>query len=67
MTDREIAILAAKQFNTDEIVSIEPYGSGHINSTWLAIHKDANGVETKNLLQKTIPLSIPYLHLRCFI
>ena len=52
MTDREIAILAAKQFNTDEIVSIEPYGSGHINSTWLAIHKDANGVEKKNLLQK---------------
>lgn len=52
MTDREIAILAAKQFNSDEITYIEPYGSGHINSTWLAIHKDANGVETKNLLQK---------------
>ena len=52
MTDREIAILAAKQFNSDEIVSIEPYGSGHINSTWLAVHKSADGVETKNLLQK---------------
>ena len=52
MTDREIAILAAKQFNSDEITSIEPYGSGHINSTWLAIHKSANGTETKNLMQK---------------
>lgn len=52
MTDREIAILAAKQFNSDEIVSIEPYGSGHINSTWLAVHKSADGVEHKNLLQK---------------
>ena len=52
MTDREIAILAAKQFNSSEISSIEPYGSGHINSTWLAIHKDGNGVEAKNLLQK---------------
>ncbi len=52
MTDREIAILAAKQFNSDEIVYIEPYGSGHINSTWLAVHKSADGKETKNLLQK---------------
>lgn len=52
MTDREIAILAAKQFNADEIVSIEPYGSGHINSTWLAIHKSADGIECHNLLQK---------------
>lgn len=52
MTDREIAILAAKQFNSDEIVSIEPYGSGHINSTWLAVHKSADGVECQNLLQK---------------
>ena len=52
MTDREIAILAAKQFNSDEITYIEPYGSGHINSTWLAIHKSSNGNETKNLLQK---------------
>ncbi len=52
MTDREIAILAAKQFNTGEITYIEPYGSGHINSTWLAIHKSADGKETKNLMQK---------------
>ena len=53
MTDREIAILAAKQFNSDEITYIEPYGSGHINSTWLAIHKSDDGKEAKNLLQKT--------------
>lgn len=52
MTDREIAILAAKQFNSDEITYIEPYGSGHINSTWLAIHKSADGKEVKNLMQK---------------
>ena len=52
MTDREIAIFAAKQFNSDEIISIEPYGEGHINTTWLAVHKNADGVETKNLLQK---------------
>ncbi len=52
MTDREIAILAAKQFNTNEITYIEPYGSGHINSTWLAIHKSADGKEVKNLMQK---------------
>ena len=52
MTDREIAILAAKQFNADEITYIEPYGSGHINSTWLAIHKSADGKEVKNLMQK---------------
>lgn len=52
MTDREIAILAAKQFNSDEITYIEPYGSGHINSTWLAVHKSADGIEVKNLLQK---------------
>ncbi len=52
MTDREVAILAAKHFNTDEIIYIEPYGEGHINSTWLSIHKSADGKETKNLLQK---------------
>ena len=52
MTDREIAILAAKQFNSDEITYIEPYGSGHINSTWLAIHKSDDGKEVKNLMQK---------------
>ena len=52
MTDREIAILAAKQFNSDEITHIEPYGSGHINSTWLAIHKSVDGTEVKNLMQK---------------
>lgn len=52
MTDREIAILAAKQFNSDEITYIEPYGSGHINSTWLAIHKSTDGKEVKNLMQK---------------
>ncbi|MBQ8741273.1 MAG: aminoglycoside phosphotransferase family protein [Clostridia bacterium] len=52
MTDREIAIFAAKQFNSDEITYIEPYGSGHINSTWLAIHKSADGKEVKNLMQK---------------
>lgn len=52
MTDREIAILAAKQFNADEITYIEPYGSGHINSTWLAIHKASDGKEVKNLMQK---------------
>lgn len=52
MTDREIAILAAKHFNSDEIVSIDPYGNGHINSTWLAIHKSSDGKETKNLMQK---------------
>ncbi|MBQ6718640.1 MAG: aminoglycoside phosphotransferase family protein [Clostridia bacterium] len=52
MTDREIAILAAKQFNPNEIVSIEPYGNGHINATWLAIHKSDDGKEAKNLLQK---------------
>lgn len=52
MTDREIAILAAKQFSADEIISIEPYGSGHINSTWLAVHKSEDGKESKNLLQK---------------
>ena len=52
MTDREIAIRAAKQFNSDEITYIEPYGSGHINSTWLAIHKSADGKEVKNLMQK---------------
>lgn len=52
MTDREIAINAAKQFNSDEITYIEPYGSGHINSTWLAIHKSADGTEVKNLMQK---------------
>lgn len=52
MTDREIAILAAKQFNSDEITYIEPYGSGHINSTWLAIHKSSDGKEVKNLMQK---------------
>ena len=50
MTDREIAILAAKQFNTNEIVSIEPYGNCHINATWLAIHKSDDGKEEKNLL-----------------
>ena len=52
MTDREIAIRAAKQFNSDEITYIEPYGSGHINSTWLAVHKSADGKEVKNLMQK---------------
>lgn len=52
MTDKEIAILATKQFNTDEIISIEPYGNGHINSTWIAIHKSTNGKSYKNLLQK---------------
>ncbi len=52
MTDREIAKNAAKQFNSDEITYIEPYGSGHINSTWLAIHKSADGKEVKNLMQK---------------
>lgn len=52
MTDREIAIHAAKQFNSDEITYIEPYGSGHINSTWLAVHKSADGKEVKNLMQK---------------
>ena len=52
MTDREIAMRAAKQFNADEITHIEPYGSGHINSTWLAIHKSSDGKEVKNLMQK---------------
>ena len=52
MTDREIAIFAVKQFNSDEITYIEPYGSGHINSTWLAIHKSDDGKEVKNLMQK---------------
>lgn len=51
MTDREIATIAAKQFNADEITYLEPYGSGHINSTWLAVHKSADGVEVKQLLQ----------------
>lgn len=51
MTDREIATLAAKQFNADEITYLEPYGSGHINSTWLAIHKSVDGKEVKQLLQ----------------
>lgn len=52
MTDREIAILAAKHFNAGEITYIEPYGEGHINSTWLSIHRAEDGTETKNLLQK---------------
>ncbi len=62
MTDREIAILAAKQFNADEITYIEPYGNGHINSTWLAIHKSADGKEVKNLMQKisTVAFKKPY-------
>ncbi len=62
MTDREIAILAAKQFSTDEIDSIEPYGNGHINSTWLVVHKSADGKETKHLMQKisTVAFKKPY-------
>ena len=52
MTDREIAISAAKKFNSDEITYIEPYGEGHINSTWLSVHKSPDGKQTKNLLQK---------------
>lgn len=52
MTDREIAISAAKKFNSDEITYIEPYGEGHINSTWLSVHKSPDGKQTKNLLQR---------------
>lgn len=52
MTDREIAISAAKKFNSDEITYIEPYGEGHINSTWLSVHKSPDGKQNKNLLQK---------------
>ena len=52
MTDKEIATLAVKQFNTDEIIGIRPYGNGLINSTWLVTLKDANGNVFRNLLQK---------------
>lgn len=52
MTDRENAISAAKKFNSDEITYIEPYGEGHINSTWLSVHKSPDGKQTKNLLQR---------------
>jgi thiamine kinase-like enzyme len=52
MTDKEIALLAAKQFNSEEIIGIRPYGNGLINSTWLVTLKDANGNIFRNLLQK---------------
>lgn len=40
------------KFNIDgEFVSCEPYGSGHINRTYLVIYKTANGVK-KYILQK---------------
>lgn len=52
MTDKEIALLAIKQFNSEEILGIRPYGKGHINSTWLVTLKDVNGDIFRNLLQK---------------
>ncbi len=52
MTDREIAILAARQFSDDQIVSIEPYGEGHINSTYSVIYKTKKGRPYRHLLQK---------------
>lgn len=52
MTDKEIALLAAEKFTADKILSIEPYGNGHINSTWLSVHASADGTHRKHLLQK---------------
>ncbi|MDO4608051.1 MAG: aminoglycoside phosphotransferase family protein [Clostridia bacterium] len=62
MTDREVALLAAKQFNTGDVTYLEPYGNGHINATWLAIHKSADGKDTKNLMQRisTVAFKKPY-------
>ena len=52
MTDREIALLAIKQFNSEEILHVRPFGNGLINSTWIATLKDDNGNIFRNLLQK---------------
>lgn len=52
MTDKEIATLAAKQFNKQEIVCVEPYGNGHINSTWRVTLKSSKGHTFRNLMQK---------------
>ena len=52
MTEREIAFLAIKQFNTEEILHVRPFGNGLINSTWIATLKNANGEIFRNLLQK---------------
>lgn len=52
MTDREIALQAIKQFNSEEILHVRPFGNGLINSTWIATLKDTNGQIFRNLLQK---------------
>ncbi len=52
MTDREIATLAAKQFSNDRILSIAPFGQGHINTTYSVKYKTKKGTSYRYLLQK---------------
>ena len=39
-------------FSTDEVLSLEPHGCGHINSTYAAKMKKPSGEEYELLFQK---------------
>ena len=55
MTDDQMmraAEHAAEQFSTDEFLHTEPYGEGHINSTYDAWYRKADGSRYRLLLQK---------------
>lgn len=44
--------IAAKEFTDDDILSVELYGEGHINGTYLVMTRGKNGKESKFVLQK---------------
>ena len=52
MAEYNNAAVAAKQFTEDTLLKVEPYGNGHINETYAAYYRTADGREYRNILQK---------------
>ena len=52
MANSEAAARAALQFGTDTFLRAEPYGDGHLNETYAAYYRKADGTEYRNILQK---------------
>ncbi len=52
MADVQAAERAAQQFGSDTFLYAEPYGEGHINETYAAYYRRADGTEYRNILQK---------------
>ena len=52
MSNVSAAERAALQFGNDAFLHAEPYGEGHINETYAAYYRKADGTEYRNILQK---------------